>query len=112
MLPIAPSAAPAVVNHLLGISRFLSDDVLALFAAELARDPRFAAAGWRIGRYQPRGERKKARNDRIRKDHARGLSPGQIAKKEGTTRNAVRMVLYLDKKRAAHVQSTCDLQAS
>ena len=57
---------------------------------------------------QPRGERKAARNDRIRAKHARGLSPGLIAKQEGMTRGAVRMVLRRGK-RAGYVGRTCAL---
>lgn len=54
----------------------------------------------------PRGEYRAERNERIRAKRRRGLSPGQIGKQEGMTRNAVRMVLYRDK-RARHVRKTC-----
>jgi len=60
---------------------------------------------------RPRGERKSERNARIRAMSARHLSPGQIAKIEGMTRNAVRMVLYRSK-RARYVRPTCALSAS
>jgi hypothetical protein len=44
---------------------------------------------------QPRrhGERKPERNHFIVSEHQRGLTPGQIAKKIGMTRGAVRQVL-------------------
>lgn len=45
-----------------------------------------------LGR-RPRGERKAERNERIRAQHARGLTPGQIAGLEGMSRDAVRKVL-------------------
>jgi hypothetical protein len=61
-----------------------------------------------LGR-RPRGERFKERNDRIEARHDRGLSPGQIARQEGMTRNAVRMVLYR-RKRARHAKRTCALR--
>jgi hypothetical protein len=57
---------------------------------------------------RPRGERLKVRNDRIQAMHDRGLTPGQIAKREGMSRGAVRMVLRR-RKRAGYADPACAL---
>jgi hypothetical protein len=97
----------AVADLLHAVLALDADDLDAVLDA-LAGSLRVEAAGWRIHRRRVGVERKAARNARIRALAIR-LSAGQIAKLEGMTRGAVRMVLRRGRLAAGYVHATCAL---
>jgi hypothetical protein len=78
---------------------------LATFLDELAGLPSVESVGWRVCERRLSGERFQARNDEIERLHQRGLKSGQIGKKLGMTRGAVKQVLRRRRQKSGYAKT-------